>query len=69
MRGQWQRHTCAIGQLIRRLEGRQVAVTGLGGSAVTIDLGYYNGCALLVSGVRKEEGKRGCWLCGYVCWD
>jgi hypothetical protein len=51
------------------LDGRQVAVTGLGGSAISIALGGHHSCALLVSGVGKEEGKRGCWLCAYVCWD
>ena len=58
MRGQWLRQTCAIECLIRRLEGRQVAVTGLGGSAVKIALGAVHSCAVLVSGFRKEEGKR-----------
>jgi len=64
--GRWQcrRQTCAIEWLIRRLEGRQVAVTGLGGSALSIIVGNYDSCAVLVSGFRKEEGMRGCW---FVC--
>jgi len=67
--GRWRRQTCGIARLIRRLEGRQVAVTGLGGSAVAIALGAYHSCAALVSGLRKEEGKRGGWLCEDVCRD
>ena len=67
--GRWRRPTSAIESLIRRLEGRQVAVTGLGGSAVAIALGSYHSCAALVSGLRKGEGERGCWLCAVVCMD
>jgi len=51
------------------LEGRQAAVTGLGGSVISFALGFGHGCALLVSGLGKVEGKRGCWLCEYACWD
>ena len=69
LRGRWRRQTCAIERLIRRLEGRQVAVTGLGGSVVSIALGFSHSCAALVSGLRKEEGERGCWLCAVVCRD
>ena len=65
----WRRQTCAIERLIRRLEGRQVTVTGLGGSVVAIALGDYHSCAALVSGLRKEERQRGCWLCEDVCRD
>jgi hypothetical protein len=67
--GRWRRQTCAIERLIRRLEGRQVAVTGLGGSAVVIALGNLHSCATLVSALQKDGGKRGCWLCGDVCGD
>jgi hypothetical protein len=35
-------------------------VTGLGGSAKSIALGALHSCAILVSGVAKEEGKIGC---------
>ena len=56
--GQWRRQTCAIERLIRRLEGRQVAVTGLGGSVVWLALGDDQSCAALVSGLRKEERQR-----------
>jgi hypothetical protein len=59
---QWWLHTGAIERLIRRLLGRQVAVTGLGGTVVAIVAGNYYTCVVLVSGVGKEEGKRGCWL-------
>ena len=69
VRGRWWCQTCAIKLLIRRLDGRQVVVTGLGGFASSITLGFYHSCAVLVSGFKKEEGKRGCWLCGYVCRD
>jgi len=44
-------------------------VTGLGGSAISIALGNYHGCAVLVRGGVKEDGKGGCWLCEYVCLD
>jgi len=44
---------------------RQVAVTGLGGSTISIALGDMHTCALLVSGL-KDEGKRECRLCDYV---
>ena len=67
--GRWRRQTCAIECLIMRLEGRQVAVTGLGGSVVAIALGRWHSCAALVSSLGKEEGKRGCWLCEDVCRD
>ena len=55
MLGQWRRQTCAIERLIRRLEGRQVAVTGLGGSVISIVLGDYHACAVLVSGATPES--------------
>ena len=42
---------------------------GLGGSVVEIDLAGGHSCALLVSGVGQEKGKRGCWLCEDVCRD
>ena len=67
--GRWRRQTCAIERRIRRLEGRQVAVTGLSGSAKSIAVGHSHSCAVLVSGVGKDQGKHGCWLCEYVCWD
>ena len=55
--GRWRRQACAIERLIRRLEGRQVAVTGLGGSAVGIALGQKHSCAALVSGERGGEER------------
>jgi hypothetical protein len=67
--GRCRRQACAIERLTRRLEGRQVAVTGLGGSVVMIALGDYHSCAALVSGLGREEGKRGCRLCEDVCRD
>ena len=56
VRGQWSFQTCAIKLLIRRLDGRQVAVTGLGGFASSITLGFYHSCAVLVSGFREGVG-------------
>ena len=48
MAGRLRRHTSAIEWLMWGLEGRQVDVQGLGGSAVAITSGSHHCCTLMV---------------------
>ena len=48
MPGRMRRQTSAIEWLMWRLEGRQVDVQGLGGSAVAVTAGVRHCCALMV---------------------
>jgi len=55
--GRRRRQTCAVEWLMWGLEGRQVDVQGLDGSAVTIIAGGTFACAIMVKGASTVEGQ------------